>query len=65
MTGVDLAQNILRLRPDIPIILCTGFSHVISKDKAEELGIREFVLKPVEIAEIAAIVRRLLDQSAG
>ncbi len=52
MTGVDLAKDILMIRPDIPIILCTGFSDMISEEKAKNIGIRKFIMKPLfEIAE--------------
>lgn len=61
MTGADLAKELLRIRPDIPIILCTGFSEVISAEEAKTLGIREFVMKPFATREIAEITRHVLD----
>jgi PAS domain S-box-containing protein len=61
MTGADLARELLRIRPDIPIILCTGFSEVITADEAKALGIREFVMKPFTPHEITEIIRRTLD----
>ena len=61
MTGADLAKELLRIRPDIPIILCTGFSEVISAEEAKALGIREFVMKPFATREIAEITRHVLD----
>jgi CheY-like chemotaxis protein len=60
MTGADLSQEILKTRPDIPIILCTGFSERIQEDSAKAIGIREFVLKPVVLRDIAHIIRRAL-----
>ncbi len=62
MTGTDLAAEILRIRPDIPIILCTGFSHVITPEKARARGIQEFVMKPIVGAELGRTVRRVLDR---
>jgi CheY-like chemotaxis protein len=59
MTGVQLAKAILRVRPDIPVILCTGYSEVIDADEARELGIREFIMKPFGVAEFSATIRRL------
>ena len=59
-TGVDLAREMLAIRQDIPIILCTGFSENIQEDKAKEIGIREFVMKPVARHEIAQIIRKVL-----
>lgn len=61
MTGADLARELLRIRPDIPIILCTGFSEVITADEAKALGVREFVMKPFTPHEITEIIRRTLD----
>ncbi len=61
MTGADLAKELMRIRPDIPIILCTGFSEVISAEEAKTLGIREFVMKPFATREIAEITRHVLD----
>jgi PAS domain S-box-containing protein len=61
MAGVDLAKELMRIRPDIPIILCTGFSEVISAEEAKALGIREFVMKPFATRELAETIRRALD----
>ena len=61
MTGVELAGEILRLQPGIPIILCTGFSELITAEKAKAMGIRELLMKPLVLADIAATVRRVLD----
>jgi PAS domain S-box-containing protein len=62
MTGVELAQELLSIRQDLPIILCTGFHDSISPVKAKQLGFREFVLKPILMQQIAGIIRRILDQ---
>jgi len=61
MTGEDLAQELMCLKPNIPIILCTGFSANINDQKACAMGIRAFVLKPIVKPEIAATVRKVLD----
>ncbi len=61
MTGVELAQRILAIRPDMPIILCTGFSHLVDADSAKAAGIRGFAMKPLTKAEIAKTVREVLD----
>jgi len=60
MTGVQLAEALLRIRGDIPIILCTGFSEMVSGEKAKTKGIREFVMKPFGVSEISEIIRRVL-----
>ena len=60
MTGVDLAKVLLRIRPDIPIVLCTGFSEMISEEKAKILGIRQFVMKPLFRKDLAGVIREVL-----
>ncbi len=61
MTGDELAEELLAIRPDLPIILCTGYSHRISEAKAREIGIRAFLMKPLTQQELARTVRRILD----
>jgi len=60
MTGVELAKEFMRIRPDIPIILCTGFSEAITEEEAKALGIREFVLKPILKDKLALTISRVL-----
>ena len=62
MTGKDLAKELLVIRPDLPIILCTGFSEKIDERKAEEMGIRAFVMKPIVMRQIANTIREVLDK---
>ncbi len=62
MTGIQLSQKLLAIRPDIPIIICTGFSTKIDDAKAKEFGIRGFVMKPVIMRELANKIREVLDQ---
>ncbi len=61
MTGVDLARRMLQIRPDIPIILCTGYSSIISEEKVKSIGIREFAMKPLAKKDIADLIRKVLD----
>jgi len=61
MTGAELAQNILALRNDIPVILCTGYSETIVEAKAIEMGIKQYIQKPVDNNELALVIRSLLD----
>ena len=61
MTGAQLATAILHENPDLPIILCTGYSETISKDRALQMGIREYIMKPLIMKEMAFIVRGILD----
>jgi PAS domain S-box-containing protein len=62
MTGSQLAKEFMAIRPDIPIILCTGFSDVISEEAAKAIGIKEFIMKPIVISDIACKVREILDK---
>ncbi len=61
ITGDVLAQELLKIRPDIPIILCTGFSHSITPEKAKAMGIRDFLMKPIITSDLAVMVRKALD----
>jgi len=61
MTGKDLAKEIMSIRSDIPIILCTGFSEQIDEVKAKEMGI-SFVMKPIVLSQIANTIREVLDK---
>jgi CheY-like chemotaxis protein len=61
MTGTMLAEKILRVRKDMPIILYTGHSDTVSPEKAQTLGIRAFSTKPVVRGKLARTVRRVLD----
>ena len=63
LTGIELAKKILEIRPEMSIILCTGFSEVINAAQAHDLGIREYLYKPVTIQDMATIVRRVLESS--
>ncbi len=63
MTGAQLATEILRIRPDLPIILCTGYSTKINQESARELGIKAFLMKPVNNLDLAKNVRKVLDNS--
>ena len=58
MTGDQLAKELMKVRPNIPIILCTGFSPKISKEQAKEIGIKAFAMKPLVRRDMAHIVRK-------
>ena len=62
MTGKDLAEELLKIRPDIRIIICTGFSERFNEEQAHAMGIRGFLMKPVVMADLAKEVRRVLDK---
>jgi len=62
MTGDDLARELMGIRPDIPVILCTGYSSKIDERQAKMIGIRDFVLKPMLRRQIATAIRKVLDE---
>ena len=62
MTGDQLVREILTIRPGMPVILCTGFSEIINKDKAKSMGIREYIVKPFDMDDFVASVRRVLGE---
>ena len=62
ITGDKLAQKVLAIRQDIPVLLCTGFSENIDKQQAEQLGIKGFLLKPIVKSDMARMVRQILDE---
>ena len=61
MTGDDLAIEMIRIKPEIPIILCTGYSARINPQQAAAIGIRAFVSKPVLKRDIAESIRNVID----
>ena len=63
MTGDKLAKEIMGIRADIPIVLCTGYSEHIGRESAEKMGIRGFVMKPLSMNELANAVRNGLDKA--
>jgi PAS domain S-box-containing protein len=61
LTGAELAKAALELRPELPIVLCTGYSHVLGETEAKRIGIKEYLLKPVNPRKLAVTLRRALD----
>ena len=61
MTGDRLARRLLDIKPEIPVILCTGFNEAITEEKALSMGIQKFVMKPVVKNELASTIRAVLD----
>jgi len=61
LSGDRFAEKIMRIRPDIPIILCTGYNENITEEKAKKIGIRAFLLKPLQLRELATTIRKVLD----
>lgn len=62
MTGKGLREGLMRIRPDIPVILSTGSSDRISPEQAMAMGFQGFMMKPFRVREAAELIRRVLDQ---
>jgi len=56
LTGEKLATELMKIRADIPVILCTGFSEQITEEHAKGLGIKEYILKPIVMNNLAEVV---------
>ncbi|MCP3874402.1 MAG: response regulator, partial [Desulfobacteraceae bacterium] len=63
MAGDEFSAQILKIRKDIPIVLCTGFSKTISEEKAESLGVKGFLSKPIALKDLVRKVRDVLDNN--
>ncbi|CAB1059082.1 Serine/Threonine protein kinase and Signal Transduction Histidine Kinase (STHK) with GAF sensor (EC [Olavius sp. associated proteobacterium Delta 1] len=61
MTGVELAEAFMRIRPDIPMILCSGYNQTITPEEAKNLGIREYILKPFSMGTISETIQKVLN----
>ncbi len=64
MTGLELTEEILSIRPDMPVILCSGFGHLVDADTARAARIRTFVMKPLTKGETARMIRKVLDKDS-
>jgi len=62
MTGKELAAELLSIRPDLPLILCTGFSEILTEEEVKSMGIREFAMKPLTLKSIAELIRKALEK---
>ena len=65
LVGTRLAEEAMKVHPGLPVVLCTGFSDCVSERTAAGLGLRELVMKPFSIREMAVAIRRALDRPAG
>lgn len=61
LTGEELAQEIWKIKPGMPMILCTGFSTQMSEDRARQLGFKKFMMKPLSVTGLSRVVREVLD----
>lgn len=61
MNGVELSQAILAIRPEIPIILCTGYSAGLTRENALSTGVRDILMKPISMQALATCIRQVID----
>jgi two-component system cell cycle sensor histidine kinase/response regulator CckA len=61
MSGLDMAREIMKIRSDIPIIVCTGFSERLTEEEAYNIGISGFAMKPLDRKQLAELVRKVFD----
>jgi CheY-like chemotaxis protein len=62
MSGAELSRELLQIRPDIPIILCTGHSRKLTIEDAQRLGIRKYLNKPFEKRQLEKLIRQILEE---
>jgi CheY-like chemotaxis protein/anti-sigma regulatory factor (Ser/Thr protein kinase) len=62
MTGVDLCMQVKKIRPDMPVVLCTGYSDQVNDEILKQAGVDEFFLKPVTLQGLSQVVRQALDR---
>jgi len=62
MTGVKLARELMQIRQDIPVILTTGFSEIVTPEQAKKIGIRKFINKPIIFSDLGKTIRNVLDE---
>jgi PAS domain S-box-containing protein len=61
MSGVELAKELLAIRAELPVVLCSGYSATVNEETAKEIGIRAFCEKPIEMRKLGSVVREVLD----
>jgi|GEM_PF-488579 len=64
MTGIQLSREIKSINPGIPIILCSGFGSIITREQIEDLGVNDFITKPINKIHLTMLVRHILDSSS-
>jgi len=60
LTGIEMAKEMLKIKPDIPVVMCTGYSDYVDNELAKEVGIKEFFTKPVDAKLLSDAIYRLL-----
>jgi DNA-binding NtrC family response regulator len=63
MTGDKLTAEVLKIRPHMPVIVCSGYSERMSVKRAEALGVRKYIEKPIDLRNLASAIREVLEGS--
>jgi DNA-binding NtrC family response regulator len=63
MAGDTFAKELIAIRPDIPVIICTGFSERLNAETAKRIGVKGFLMKPVSWSGLSEMVRKVLDEA--
>ena len=61
MTGTELITEVLSIRQDMPVILCSGFPERICQEELQRIGIKHFIMKPISRQELSGIIQELLN----
>ena len=64
MTGDAMAREMIKVRPDIPIVINSGHSDILDEEKAREIGVRAMLMKPVRREHLAETIRGILEGDA-
>lgn len=64
LTGDQLSLKMLAIKPQVPIIICTGYSDRLGNEQAQEIGIQCFKAKPLEIRDLSTLIRKILDKQS-
>ena len=62
MTGTQLARELIAIKPDIPVILCSGYPENVNLEEVQSIGIKKFITKPISKQDITALIREVLDK---
>ncbi|MBF0288444.1 MAG: response regulator [SAR324 cluster bacterium] len=65
ISGSQLAKQIISINPNIPIILITGYSETLSPEQAKSMGVRNYIIKPIDFSELGTLIRNILDEDTA
>lgn len=65
LTGEDLARQVLKIKPSLPVIICTGHSDIFSEEKALAMGVKKYLYKPILADDLLSVVREVIVDNGG